>query len=243
MNGILYLGKLHQPVLEYAEHRHPHWELVYYTEGSGSLWVGERERRFEAGALFFLPPEIPHREQGAEPFCNIHMGLLEPGLCPAWGPVCDRADRPVRQLLELLYREFHRADAPGLTGALLTALEEYLASLLSQTQDSYWVAQLKRLLLEHLSDSAVSVSELLSSLPLQPDTLRRRFRAETGLSPQSYLTSKRLEHARRLLQNQTGLPVCQIALLCGYDDPYYFSRAFKKAVGVSPSVFTRNAGQ
>ena len=64
----------------------------------------------------------------------------------------------------------------------------------------------------------------------------RRFKECTGLPPHLYLTRIRLEKAKLLLLT-THLSVSEIAFSTGYDDPFYFSRLFKKYVGASPSDF------
>ena len=71
------------------------------------------------------------------------------------------------------------------------------------------------------------------------DHMRRRFLQETGSTPMEYLIALRMENARRLMNpaNGGGLSVRQVALLCGYEDPYYFSRLLKRHVGCSPSEF------
>lgn len=54
-----------------------------------------------------------------------------------------------------------------------------------------------------------------------------------GLTPRQYVIQQRLSLAARLL-GETDLPVTEIALSCGFNDPNYFSRLFKKRTGVSP---------
>lgn len=64
----------------------------------------------------------------------------------------------------------------------------------------------------------------------------RRFRDCFGESPSAYRNRVRLLHAASLLGN-TNLPVSEIAVRVGYEDPFYFSRCFHAAYGVSPVVY------
>ena len=62
----------------------------------------------------------------------------------------------------------------------------------------------------------------------------RCFKQVFGITPYQYLLGKRLEHARKLL-NETQLRVGDIARLCSFRDVFSFSKAFKKRYGLSPS--------
>ena len=64
----------------------------------------------------------------------------------------------------------------------------------------------------------------------------RLFKRETGESLFQYLVRFRLEKAAGLLL-QEDLPVREVAARVGIDDPFYFTRMFKKKYGVSPSEY------
>lgn len=68
--------------------------------------------------------------------------------------------------------------------------------------------------------------------------LSRLFRKELQLSFSDYLTSLRMERARSLLE-EAERSVREVGCMVGYQDPNYFSRVFKRWVGVSPSEFGR----
>jgi AraC-like DNA-binding protein len=63
-----------------------------------------------------------------------------------------------------------------------------------------------------------------------------RFRRQTGQSPMAYFIHLRMRLACRLL-DLSGKPVKTVALEIGYRDPYYFSRIFKKSMGISPDRY------
>ncbi len=63
-----------------------------------------------------------------------------------------------------------------------------------------------------------------------------RFRAQTGQSPMAYFIQLRMRLACRLL-DLSNKPVKAVALEVGYRDPYYFSRVFKKSMGISPDNY------
>jgi AraC-like DNA-binding protein len=63
-----------------------------------------------------------------------------------------------------------------------------------------------------------------------------RFRRQTGQSPIAYFIQLRMRLACRLL-DLSGKPVKTVAMEIGYRDPYYFSRLFKKSMGISPEKY------
>ena len=55
-----------------------------------------------------------------------------------------------------------------------------------------------------------------------------------------YINKARIQQAKYLLRN-TNLTVNEIAKSVGFEDPFYFSRAFKAYMGVSPKVYKEKA--
>lgn len=73
----------------------------------------------------------------------------------------------------------------------------------------------------------LSIKLLAEGSGLSASHLRRKFREELGIALGDYLAERRLNAARRLLE-ETDEPVGRIAAACGYDSIYSFSRFFRK---------------
>lgn len=71
------------------------------------------------------------------------------------------------------------------------------------------------------------------------DYLNRIFKASTGYPIVQYVNKVRIDHAKELIQ-ATNLSMGEIGYLTGLGDPYYFSKAFKKHVGLSPLQYQRS---
>ncbi|MBR4305919.1 MAG: helix-turn-helix transcriptional regulator, partial [Ruminiclostridium sp.] len=63
-----------------------------------------------------------------------------------------------------------------------------------------------------------------------------KFLEITGTTPKKYQNDLRLEMSLEILTS-TNRSVTEVAYDCGFNDPLYFSRAFKKKYGVCPSEF------
>jgi transcriptional regulator GlxA family with amidase domain len=73
-------------------------------------------------------------------------------------------------------------------------------------------------------------------------TLKRRFKAATGLPLIDYLQNVRIEHGKHLLET-TDLPVEEISEQAGYSDASFFRRLFKRLAGTTPLAYRRMFGQ
>lgn len=64
----------------------------------------------------------------------------------------------------------------------------------------------------------------------------QHFKAWAGISPAEYRTKMRIAAAKSLLRN-SSFRISEISAEVGFDDPYYFSRIFRKNVGISPRAY------
>lgn len=80
------------------------------------------------------------------------------------------------------------------------------------------------------------IDDLAARAGLSRATLARRFTAQTGQPPMTYLTWWRMTTAARLLR-ESGLPLPVVARRVGYGSPYAFSHAFKRQFGVPPGLY------
>ena len=103
------------------------------------------------------------------------------------------------------------------------------------------VSRLETYLRENFA-SAVSLDDLARRFGADPSTLSRLFKKFNRDAPVKFLIYLRINEARRLLSCSPELDVRAIAELVGYQDPFYFSRLFKQATGMSPSEFRDQKG-
>lgn len=79
----------------------------------------------------------------------------------------------------------------------------------------------------------ISISEISDTLDMDRRRFSDIFQEVTGLSPIKYLTEYRLKEAKRLLKF-SNYTISEIADMTGYNDCFYFSKNFKKNVGICP---------
>jgi transcriptional regulator GlxA family with amidase domain len=69
-------------------------------------------------------------------------------------------------------------------------------------------------------------------------TLKRRFKAATGLTLIDYVLSLRIEEAKRLLESSRQ-PADDVSAAVGYEDASFFRRVFKRQTGLTPAAYRR----
>jgi len=74
------------------------------------------------------------------------------------------------------------------------------------------------------------------ALDLKYEYVCNVFKKYAGITVTSYLLFLRMQQARDMLR-RTDKPIQQIAREVGYDDPYYFSKLFKKTSGTTPTKY------
>lgn len=90
--------------------------------------------------------------------------------------------------------------------------------------------------MEQNLDRNLTLEDLADEFELSKSYLNYIFQKYTQHAPLSFFTALKVKRACKLLRS-TNLPVYAVASRLGYEDPYYFSRIFKKNVGVSPREY------
>lgn len=230
------------------------WLLVYTLEGRGRFGHGAGDLVAEAGDAVFLKPHTLHDygvEAGLEywhllwahfhPRTHWATYLQLPEVAP--GLLRLHVREPERRRVETRLAEVH-ALATGGRGRredfAMNALEETLLVLdtlnpgANRTLDPR-IAKARTLLHERLA-GRVTLAELAEACHLSPSRLSHLFRAETGMTPLQFLEAERLERAKRLLE-LTPMSVQDVAAEVGFENPFYFTRRFRRYAGRSPRAF------
>lgn len=90
-------------------------------------------------------------------------------------------------------------------------------------------------------NSDIQIATLASTEHLSVSRFNYLFKKQMGMPPTKYILSLRMSSATELLIT-TDLPVKQIGIMCGYDDPHFFSKTFKGFFGVSPAEYRKGFG-
>lgn len=92
----------------------------------------------------------------------------------------------------------------------------------------------------HIYDSDLNLEKLYQVCNVSGTYFRKIFKDNYSVSPQQYILSKRLSHAKAIIDSGDYNAISEVALSAGYTDALYFSRIFKKMYGVSPSQYAKS---
>lgn len=105
----------------------------------------------------------------------------------------------------------------------------------SEDPDKQLIHKAMFLLRESL-EKPVDMQKLIYELPMGYSKFRKMFKVITGHSPHQYHLNLRINKAKELLQT-TELNINEIAYQTGFESEFYFSRFFKKKIGLSPTDY------
>lgn len=88
---------------------------------------------------------------------------------------------------------------------------------------------------QHINEN-ISLNELCAHFNYSTSRFSSLFKQKTGYAPIDYFIQMKMQKASQQL-DFTDLSIKEIALSMGFDDPYYFSKRFRKMIGVSPQKY------
>lgn len=238
MRNLLAIGRQNNSAYLFKEHTHDCWEISYYYHGSGINTINGIDYEFHKGTVICQPPHYSHKEESKRGYKNYFFSLNELDL-PANKPIVfkDSVNNDFYNIVHQLYYENLLDGHESIAEALTCVLVEYIKlNAQCETTVAPYIEQLRHAIYANLSNPDFSVGDEMRKFPLSLNYLRDQFDAEMGMSPKQYLQTIRVEQAKKLFST-SSLSVIDVAKLCGFSDPYYFSRFFKKVTGKSPSDY------
>lgn len=236
-----------------AREQHDDNLLMLCTQGNGVLETDNHYQPIEAGDVVLLPVNQAHsyRADAHQPWTLfwVHFSGQLAEAFMAYVSADRRVIHPgVRPELLSGFQQLLAVERTGYSlGAYITAANQ-LQLLLTQLADLG--EQQSRQGRQEIDIDAihghmqraiagqVTLEQLASSAGMSRSHFTQRYRELTGYAPMRHFTHLKMEAACRLLDS-TRQSVKQVASALGYDDPLYFSRVFRRVVGVSPRAYRR----
>ncbi len=108
----------------------------------------------------------------------------------------------------------------------------------AENSEAKFLKRTVKIIHEEMSDHSFGSRHLARKLLLSESQIYRKLKAITGKSTAIFIRSVRLQRAKELIQT-TKSTISEIAYDIGFNDPSWFSRAFKEEFGFSPSELSK----
>lgn len=230
--------------------------LIYCVEGQGEIRLNETVHTVSADHFFIIPAEMPHAYHSDENnpwsiywvhFSGNKASIYSRFACHsqpiARGKTSRIADRT--DLFSEIFRNLDRGFSIETLEYVNLCLPHLLASfthlsqfrLIKESGEKDPVAQSINFMLENLVHK-LKLDEIATEVGLSASHFSRLFLNRTGHSPIDYFIQLKIQRACRLLDN-SGWMIADVAREMGFDDQFYFSRVFRKVMGMSPGVYRK----
>jgi AraC family transcriptional regulator of arabinose operon len=231
------------------------WAIVYISGGRGTYQVDDHPpQTVKAGNLFFLYPNVvfqygPDRDAYWDEFYFtldgermhewVQSGLIKPGALLDVG-----VDEVQLNKIERIFMLMESGVTTNYDRAALL-LESVLYEFILKSkgsEESTRASQIMRLM-DDITNSLFQpiTPELIAKRHhMSHSTLRRIVSEYTGYPLNEYIHRLKIAEAKKILLN-TEATVKEISDALGYKDVFYFSRLFKKYVGIAPLIFRKNS--
>ena len=240
---------------EYDLRPHEQWVWLAVEKGDILLRWDGNELPLSAGFTCFLP--------GGDKPCRVETGEYARCLWIALeGPLSPMVVRKMGALLHMPLRQGALPSQLYLAAQIVQVIVRHsgtadatyqLPHLMYGMVASHWgqpvamdamlsheIAKVVDTLRANQYRDNYSLAEMAAISRMPMETFRKRFVAEVGMPPLSYVLHCKMERAKELLRDQ-NCSVRQAGVEVGMQDPYHFSKQFKHIVGISPSAFMKQA--
>ena len=226
---------------KYSYKNHNCYELGFLANGESISFAQGKTFNVAKNYVVFKPNEVAnqcHIESGTE-FYSVKFNILN---SPQYDFQVFKPQDP-EKVLDCFKRLVKEEQKYGITPKSYSLLYEILHLL--NVSEKY-LSHNSHALLDDATDyikqnfrnSEFSISDVTAYLNISASLLRSLFQKKYKKSPMQYLIDKRISYAKKLLL-YSEYSILEISELCGFESPFYFSRLFKKYVGVSPSAYKK----
>jgi two-component system response regulator YesN len=130
------------------------------------------------------------------------------------------------QLIEFAYQTF-------------SYITSYVKPQNSIDYDNHIVRATREFLEQHYAED-ISLEDVAEQVNISPQYYSKLIKKTTGFNFIDWLSMLRVKKAKELLNN-SDYTVKEVCFMVGYKDPNYFSRIFKKRIGITPSEYVKTS--
>lgn len=230
--------------------------LHYVFEGEGVLRIDDKELKVKSNSFFLLPPDVLVQYQADEKnpwqYAWIHFhGFKSTEIVksigmtrkePVYVPIEENSQLKDAVINLIMYKENEYA-CIGYMYILFDKMNRWTRHVEKKAGTNLRTMNYMREAIQYINTKyceSIMVQQIADHCGVDRAYLSKIFKYATGNTLQEYLIQFRIKRAKQLLKD-IDLSVKYISYSVGYNDPFTFSKVFKKQEGVSPSVWRKKS--
>lgn len=229
-----------------------HFLLHHVLNGKGAYTCGDRRYELKAGDTFLIYPDttIHYFADGEDPWEYLWVGfsgmdakgyMEQTDFTPEEPVFYGRDSDALRERMEAVYACYGTQpwEQLEMTARLYSLLSYLVQTSRRQKKPGTETRDCAQLAAEYIInhyEEPLTVEGLAAYASVSHSSLYRRFIKRFQISPKRFLLEYRIDRACAMLTD-TSCSIQEISNSVGFEDPFYFSRAFKDVKGVSPRQY------
>ena len=229
--------------------------LHYVFEGEGVLRIDDKELKVKSNSFFLLPPDVLVQYQADEKnpwqYAWIHFhGFKSTEIVksigmtrkePVYVPIEENSQLK-DAVINFPPNKENEYACIGYMYILFDKMNRWTRHVEKKAGTNLRTMNYMREAIQYINTKyceSIMVQQIADHCGVDRAYLSKIFKYATGNTLQEYLIQFRIKRAKQLLKD-TDLSVKYVSYSVGYNDPFTFSKVFKKQEGVSPSVWRKN---
>lgn len=226
--------------------RASHGLVLFVKGGSEFEFLRGKTVHLKEGQLIYLPKfsDYNSTDTSGAVCIAINFDLAEEGLTFPPFSLNESFGEKYRPMFEKLLQMWQKQRVGylnGCLGMLYTIIYHIQADAIRQYQvygHGRMAEQCAYYINDHITEASLSVEEMADFAKVSPTYLRRIFKDKYGVSPKEYILLRRLDMAKAMIE-YGDIKLSCIPFECGFTEYPYFSRMFKKRMGIAPLQYQK----
>ena len=238
---------------EFHKLKQPFINAIHYvyliTKGNGVLHLLGNDYPLEVGTLCAIFPGYSYTMEGNEDFAYMYISFMGDGAQDIMVQTSLDTEHPIQPQFSHLIpfwrsaiQRINRENSNFLTESVLLYTLSFLTDTKAERTDDnnkpLVFDNILKYLENHYTEHDLTLKKIAGIYAYSEKYLSYLFKQNMNLNYSEYLNKLRITHALRCI-GASKTNIAEIAVSCGYSDPLYFSKVFKKQIGASPKEYIK----
>lgn len=226
----------------------PYYKAILIRSGTGILYTANQKFHLKSGVLFFTFPGKEYAIETGDELTYIYVSFLG----PKGNMLLERAKinhnnfyfANYENLLDIWENAIFFSDnartsaSEGLLLYTFAFLENKTNSEDDKNSRNPIIDKIIKLAEQNITNSNFGLETICSELKYNKKYISTVFKKQLGVGVPKYMNTIRVQRACYAIE-QGLTSICDIAYMCGFEDPQYFSKVFKKQIGLTPTEYIK----